>query len=72
MLELAKVAVMVEVPDKLAFARVKFPTDVVVLPKVIVVLPRVAVLFANPELGMVVAAVTLPVLALPYKYPVNA
>ena len=45
----------------------RLPRLVVVLPKVTVVLPIVAVLLARPLLGMVVAAVTLPVLALPYK-----
>lgn len=51
----------------LALLRVRFPTEVVVDPKVTVVFPNVAVLFARPEFGIVVAAVTLPVLALPYR-----
>lgn len=49
------------------FTVVRLPTEVVVDPRVRVLLPSVAVLLARPELGMVVAAVTLPVFALPYR-----
>ena len=67
MLALAKVAVKVLVPDKLAFSRVKFPTEVCVPPRVNTVFPNVVLEFCRFALVKLMvtfeAEVTRPLLS---------